>query len=457
MKNILTAAIFMIIGLSIYSQSVPVFLIKSVNNVLSLEKIEIADNETKVFVKGNGSENISLVLPVSTGISGDFSKSEDKSIMIARFKDGNLIISVQKPDGTQKELLSKTPEELKNYDIKVNVTGFSTKKVFNISRYDVISEDNSAPVIDMFQGKIPLSEGDYSITTEITEHQDSFNLEGEFETEYYAGYYFTKLILNNRSTANVIVDLGAAQSFLVKDVLPEGTETHSIFAKEISSEGTRIVDIPVNGFGGKVTDLMVCNIPAAELGSVKLSKVTFNVIDSFKNVKGRRIDGIIGLDIISTAGYVTLGIPKVNSPATVNLGGKEFEAEDMFVIPFTVSHGHIFIKGRTAGSNIEFILDTGSPFNFLPIQVAESEKIQLEKSIDVYGADKNSISTYKGRLSYIELSGNMIKDPDFHFTDAVIFENYGLTGKGGIIGTDLLKFFKTLAIDFSANMLYLKK
>ncbi|HMQ79377.1 MAG TPA: pepsin/retropepsin-like aspartic protease family protein [Ignavibacteria bacterium] len=457
MKKSLFILIFFISIASVFPQTVPVFLLKSVNNQLSIEKIELAENETKAFIKGENSENISIILPVSNGISGDFSKAGDKSVMIARFKDGKLIISVQKPDGTQKELVSKTPDELKNYDIKVNVTGFKTKKVFNISNYDIITEDNNSPVIDMFQGKIPLGEGDYSITTEITEHQDSFNLKGEFETEYYAGYYFTKIKLNNDKTANVIIDLGAAQSFLTKDVIPEGTEIHSIFAKEVSSDGTRLVDMPINGFGGKIENLTSCEIDSAEIGSIKLSRFTFNVIDSFKNVKGKKIDGIIGLDILSNAGNISLGIPKENSPTIVNLGNNEFAVKDSYIIPFAFSHGHIFIKGKAANTDIQFILDTGSPFNFLPIQIAESEKIQLEKSIDVYGADRIRISTHKGRLNNLDLGGNLFKDSEFHFTESVIFENYGLTENGGIIGTDLLKNFRRLAIDFRAKKLYLEK
>ena len=86
MKNILKTVIFLIISINIHSQTVSVFLLKSVDNELSIEKITLAENETKVFVKGTGSENISLILPVSIGISGDFSKAGDKSVMIARNK-----------------------------------------------------------------------------------------------------------------------------------------------------------------------------------------------------------------------------------------------------------------------------------------------------------------------------------------------------------------------------------
>lgn len=456
MKNILTAVIFLIISISIYSQTVSVFLLKSVDNELSIEKITLAENETKVFVKGTGSENISLILPVSIGISGDFSKAGDKSVMIARNKDGKLVISVQKPDGTQKELLAKTPDELKNCDIKVNVTGFTTKKVFNISGYDIVTEDSNAPVIDMFQGKIPLGEGDYSITTEITEHQDSFNLNGEFETEYHAGYYFTKIRLGNGKNANVIIDLGAAQSFLVKDVLPEGTEIRDVFAQEVSAEGTRAIDIPINGFGGRIENLTECEINTAEIGSLKLNNFTFYIIDSFKTVKGKRIEGIIGLDILSASGKMLFELPGENKTGRIILGSSAGNTVNFHSIPFAFSHGHIFIKGKAAGNDIQFILDTGSPFNFLSKQIAEKQNIRLESSIDVFGADGNSISTLEGIIEEIELNNYVFKNVKFLFANADLFERYGINSSGGIIGTELLKNFEIMEIDFALRILKLK-
>lgn len=456
MKKFLKTVIFLIISINIHSQTVSVFLLKSVDNELSIEKITLAENETKVFVKGTGSENISLILPVSAGISGDFSKAGDKSVIIARYKDGKLIISVQKSDGTQKELLSKTPDELKEYDIKVNVTGFSTKKVFNISRYDIITEDNNAPVIDMFQGKIPIGEGDYSITTEITEHQDSFDIKGEFETEYHAGYYFTKIKLNNDKTANVIIDLGAAQSFLVKDVIPEGTEIHSIFAKEVSSEGTRILDMPVNGFGGRIENLTSCEINFAEIGSLKLNNFSFNIIDSLKTIKGKKIEGIIGLDILSASGKMLFEIPVENNAGKIILGSSALNSGYLHRIPFAFSHGHIFIKGKAARNDIQFILDTGSPFNFLPLQIAETENIRLESSIDVYGADGNALSTLEGNVEEIELNDYVFKNIKFLFTVADIFERYGMNSSWGIIGTELLRNIKFMEIDFTLKILKIK-
>ncbi|KXK55184.1 MAG: hypothetical protein UZ05_CHB002000653 [Chlorobi bacterium OLB5] len=157
---------------NIFTQSIPVFLIKNSNGSPVIEKIDLRENEMQVYPRGKNSENISLVLPVSEGISGDFVKADDSNIMIARNKSGILSILVQKQDGTQKTILEKSFNELADYDIKVNITGYSVKKVFNITGYNTVIEDINSPVIDMFGGKIPLNEGDFSITTEIKKNAD---------------------------------------------------------------------------------------------------------------------------------------------------------------------------------------------------------------------------------------------------------------------------------------------
>lgn len=62
----------------------------------------------------------------------------------------------------RRSCFSKTPAELA-FDIKVNVISTDIKKVFKIAGYSKAEADDNSPVIDMFQGKIPLESGDYSV------------------------------------------------------------------------------------------------------------------------------------------------------------------------------------------------------------------------------------------------------------------------------------------------------
>lgn len=73
------------------------------------------------------------------------------------------------------------------------------------------------------------------------------------------------------------------------------------YATEVSAEGNNSVELPVMGFGGEIKGLNACDIESAGLGNIDLGKFTFNVMDALHTSKGKKIEAIIGLDIISKA------------------------------------------------------------------------------------------------------------------------------------------------------------
>lgn len=110
MTHIIISAVLLIFSLNIYTQAadIPVFLLTNENKTLAIEKVMIADGETQAFMVGKGSDIITVILPVSAGLSGDFAKGSDSRVITARNKDGKLIISLQKSDGTQKVVIKNS-------------------------------------------------------------------------------------------------------------------------------------------------------------------------------------------------------------------------------------------------------------------------------------------------------------------------------------------------------------
>lgn len=433
------------------SASVPVFLLKKTDTGLEIEKIDLAENETQVFICGT-EEYITIILPVSAGTSGDFIKAGSKSVMIARYTEGKLKISAQKPDGTQKELLSKTPAELSAFDIKVNVTSTDSKKAFKISGYSKAEADHSAPVIDMFQGKIPLNPGDYSITTEITEAEKSLKFEGEFDIRLHGGYYFTELMLNNSQKVNAVIDLAAAQSFLIRSAVPKGVNTFKTSSTMISADGSESVESTLSGFGGNLTGLEACDITGSALGNIITGNWTYYVIDSLKTVDGLKIEAIIGLDILKNADFITMQIPNEKN-GKVFLGSRSSLKEPSAAIPFTLSQGHVFFKGIVNGIESSFLLDSGSPFCIFPMSEAKLFNVNTTTGKKIFGADGNVIKTETGYIQNITIGSIRIKDIECLFTDSPIFAKYGLESKGGLIGTSLLNRLQFLEIDLTSQVL----
>lgn len=456
MKKIKLALILLSVSLNILAQTatVPLFLLKNSDTGLEIEKIDIAENETQVFVCGTGGY-ITVILPVSAGTSGDFVKAGSKSVMIARYTEGKLKISVQKADGTQKELLTKTPEELSRFNIKVNVISTDVKKVFKISGYEKAEVDDNSPVIDMFQGKIPINPGDYSITTEITDAEKSLKLDGEFDIRLHGGYYFTELVLNNSRKVNAVIDLAAAQSFLIRSAVPSGIETFNTSSTMVSAEGNETIESSLSGFGGSITGLQACEVTESMLGTVKTGKWTYFVIDSLKTVDGVKIEAIVGLDILKNADFLTMQIPAEKNGKVV-LGSRSLLNEPSAAIAFTLSQGHIFFKGLVNGTESSFLLDSGSPFCIFPQSAAKMFNVNTTTGKKIFGADGNEIKTETGSIENISIGGIGINNIDCLFTDSPIFAKYGLESNGGLIGTSLLNRLQYLEIDLTSQVLRIK-
>ncbi len=456
MKTINFFLLLVALNINVFAQtaSVPVFLLKKTDAGLEIEKVDLAENETQVFVCGTEGY-ITVILPVSAGTSGDFVKAGNKSVMIARNTEGKLKISVQKPDGSQKELLSKTPAELSALDIKVNVISTDIKKVFKISGYSKAEADDNAPVIDMFQGKIPLESGDFSITTEVTEAEKSLKLEGEFNIRLHGGYYIAVLTLNNSQKVNAVIDLAAAQSFLIRQALPDGVKTFKTSSTMISADGSESVESTLSGFGGNIAGLEACSIPESALGNIKTSNWTYYVIDSLKIVDGVKIEAIIGMDILKNADFITMQIPNETGGKVV-LGNESLLKETSTAIPFTLSQGHIFFKGLVNGTESNFLLDTGSPFCIFPLSAAKQHNVNTITGKKISGADGNYIKTESGAIQNITIGGIWIKEVDCLFTDSPIFAKYGLESNGGLIGTSLLNRLQFLEIDLTSQVLRIR-
>src|SRR5262245_4747793 len=146
------------------------FLLKKAGSDLALERVPLANGEVKVFPVKVEAPNIALILAIAgPGRSGDLVRLGDNHSLIAQCTQGELHIKFRRADGAEREWPARKMATLAQYDLRVNVTGKNLKKVFRVLHYDQVEVDESGPVIDMFGGKVPVSENDYLLTVETHE------------------------------------------------------------------------------------------------------------------------------------------------------------------------------------------------------------------------------------------------------------------------------------------------
>lgn len=437
----------------------PLLLLTKNEGQLNLERLKISNNAVEVFPINEKSETLSIIFAYSPGMSGDFVKLNEKKMMIATCRGGQLQIKIRKEDGTEKELPALNAANYEKFNIRVNVTGKTIKKAFKAIPNKEIEVDKDGPVIDMFGGKIPIGENDYAITVEITEPKSIISKSGEADLEYDK-YLFVKAKLDNGKAIDFIVDFAAAQSILVKNILPATAELTEAKSVEYSEKGKRILDYAAGGAGGAVKGLMFTKAAGFEIGNVKFLNQEFLVIDALPKLAGREIGGIIGLDLLQQAKKVSISFPiKPDDKGRLVFADNSLKnLQGEFKIPFSVAFNHLYLKGSLGNQSIEFILDTGSPDSIITTETARLANIKESKNIElaIKGLDGNPLLAQKTELSGLKIGDSIIPQIPVMIADLPIFQQRGIS-KTGLLGNSFLKQFSRIEVDFEAKLLRLQK
>ncbi|MBS1492146.1 MAG: aspartyl protease family protein [Bacteroidetes bacterium] len=446
-------ALFIALSPLCFSQT-NLFLVTIENDIPKIEKETIAKDETKVYICGGDSGILTLVFPSGNGLSGDFVKLADKKILVVRNVNDELVFSLKKEDGTLKQLINAPVSGLNKLDYRINIVSDKLKKAFMISAYDTVTEDNNSPVLNMFGDKITPQENEFIITTEIKETTSGYLEDGITKIEFTGNYFLTEIKIGDK-ICNFVVDLAATNSLITMKNLPEGIKTEDLVAKQYSVEGVESIDAPSAGFGGNISNLKTCTLPEIELGTVSFKQSLFYVIDTLFKIKGKKIDGIIGIDLLQKFEGLEFAIDSTKK-VDLLLGKNYTKNTSGFIsLPFTTANGHIFVKGKIGSSDINFILDTGSPFSFIQSSMAAKENLIGVQSISVRGADGNKISTMNAMVNNITLEGNVISDFETKIVDSPLFNSMGLKNSGGLLGNSFLKKYSKMCIDFKDKKLRL--
>lgn len=429
-----------------------VYLLKESNGVLHLETMQISEGETKSLEQ---SEFITFILPVGPGKSGNIIQGSDGDNTVKFFAtNGELKVSVVKPDGSERKLPSVNFDDLRNYLIRVNIIkGTGLKKAFFIKNYDEYGEANG-PVFDLFGGKIPLADDDYSFTTEVTELKQAVYISGSAPLEISDNLLFVKVKINKEKEGYFIIDFGAGRTLLSKESVAPGSQITEIRSIEYSSEGTKISRGEVGAAGGNVPGLLGNTvIDNFSFGTLELNDLSVSVVEKLPAISGREILGIIGMDILQSAPFVTIEY-NYGNPGKI-IFDKDYKATGNYKnIPFSLTGKQIFINGQINNSKLSFLFDTGARYSFV------SEGLGLsttgKKAPDVRGLDGNIIPAKSVDVKNFSLGNSEFQFKDFYSSDLPVINNMGLKESGGLLGGDFFKEFSKVIVDYAGSVICLE-
>ena len=261
------------------------------------------------------------------------------------------------------------------------------------------------------------------------------DLRVEVPIEYSMKLLFVDVaIADAESTFSFILDTGAGMTCISRGL-----------AEQLGVESTG--DMSAAGAGGAL-DAHAGRIDRLSIGALEVKDLDVMVLDigPLANMMGRRIDGILGYNVLNR--YAT----------TIDIAGETlvFESSDAplpsgegrISVPFQVLMGIPVVEGLlNRVKKLDFLVDTGATMSVLPKAVAEELRPEqrLEGAVAA-GADSRPIEMGIARYEELSLGDAKVSGPVFSYplsSDRQDPLGSAIdTANRGVIGTAVLRNFR---------------
>jgi hypothetical protein len=452
-----------------------VIVLVAAENDVALETISLRDGETSRFEPG---EIITVVLPFGLGMSGDVVRSSDLDRSFSVTCEGGLILTTIYDDfGESRTLPDVALADADRYDLRVNVTmGTGVKRVFLIKGYRSI-EPAEGPVVDMFAGSVPMSAGDYSITTEVIPRVEESSVTGVAALRVRDGFLLVDGLAEGGGGGPLIVDFGAGGTVVEREFLPDDAAIEPVLAIEHSPEGKRVLPGTMTGAGGDVSGFLgQAVIDRLDIGGIGLDELPVKVIDAMPDMGDEPIVGVLGLDVLKRAGLALLafsedgtgrlelmpdrrlgggGSSPGGAAATDTAGYGTVVPAGTIELPFTMAAKHIFVQGSLGGAPVTFLFDTGARSTVVPLRLAEKAGLAAGSlpTREFRGLDGNPFPASSVRAVGLSLGGVQFDAFDVYAADLPVLKGLGLDEGSALLGVDFVLQFARVDVDFSDSVI----
>ena len=430
-----------------------IFLLKETKGIFYLEPVSINEGVKKSFKQ---SDIITFIIPVGVGKSGDIVQAIEKNNIINIYgAGGEMEVSIVDESGNQRFLPKVKYSDLQSYFIRVNViSGNGRKKAFYIKNYNEYG-DADGPVFDLFGGRIPMAEGDYSVTTEVSKPKEIKYIAGTANLEIRENLLFVKGKTNAQTDGYFIIDFGAGRTVFSKEYIPAGSSITGITSVQYSADGIKTSEGELGAAGGSVPGLLGNTVVEKfSFGNLVLNNLPVTVVETLPAIAGKKVSGIIGMDILQMAKTVSIEYSR-------GKGGKIVFEQDMitaadhYKIPFFFINNQIFIDGQINDRPVAFLFDTGARYSFV------SNGLGLRTIAPggpvVRGLDGNSIPSDVAEVNNFLLGQTEFKFKDFYSADLPVINNLGLKDTGALLGGNFFREFNVVNVNFTDKVIIIEE
>lgn len=366
------------------SDACRVFVLKRVDQSYTIESVDLADNEMKVFPANQASGIVDIILSVGYGTSGSMAKWSDGRMLTARCRAGELQVTDRHPDRKDWTRPPRKLVDLARFDLRISVTGADgAKQAFLILQNKTVVEDPVGPIVDLFGGKIPMSEGDHTLCVDTYHHMLGAHVEGEAPLEYDRWPLVTAT-LPDGTEGVFIADIGAGTTVVSKKFLPPDTKIEKATMVQYSSAGKKMLKYAPGGATGKVESVLGhATLKELRFGGIRFKDAQVDVMSEMPDIFGRSIDGILGMDLMRRCDVLSMNFTtKGGATPTLRMGRSSMpNGTGTLELPFTFVNSHLTVDGKLNESLVHFVMDTGCPGIILDTGAAKRIGVKAEKKM----------------------------------------------------------------------------
>jgi hypothetical protein len=406
-----------------------------------------------------------VIYTVGTGTSGNVVQRSTNSYTVTVKREGDAYhLSSSTGAGGSRTLPPLSIADLGTYRVRVDITAADGReKAFVIEAGLHVQKSVSGPVMDMFQGLVPLAPGDLSIMTRTDRMAPGAArpvVVGEAELVYDKGLLFTRASTGLGDPMEFIVDFAAGATVVAKSALPGGVEIQAVEGVEYTEEGPRRIESTMKGAGGDVSGFLgTATLPELTVGTLVFRDAKVSVLSSLPEFGGHKPAGILGMNLLSSANLACVTYPAPGDTGHLRLANEShLDSPEAIGIPFTRVGNHLFVTGAVDDAPVTFIFDTGARRAHLHPEVAEAAGIALRPDDDpggTRGLDGKKMETHLAAAEKLSLGEATFARVPFVVADMPVFRTIGLGASAGLLGNTFLDRFGEVEIDFEQQVIRL--
>jgi hypothetical protein len=267
---------------------------------------------------------------------------------------------------------------------------------------------------------------------------------GETSLEFDQGYLFARTLASDGGAAFVLIDLACPATAVTGNVASLGRQQ---MRQENGDVAPARLGAALGGFGLSLPVSGESTVAQFHVGNIIFPNVPVRIVQAIPDVAGRKVVGIVGLDLLRRAEVVSLqygNTPRMmlQSKARPGSGAR---------VPIVLNNNVVTATGSINGTEVQFVLDTGSPESFLsPAGVraigasavaGSTAKLQLTDGTTVTARSSNVRSFSIGTSGYTGV--------EFHIADLPVFTQ--ASGTSALLGNSFFSGLSRVEINFAAN------